>query len=109
LLNGNKKTPHGESSPQGAAKERRRRLRDADEDIIHYYLVHVKQEEKMAGSSATSSGGIGFAGLLTIVFIVLKLLGKISWSWWWVLSPIWISALAGVIVLLIVVIIATMS
>lgn len=40
-----------------------------------------------------SSGGIGFAGLLTIVFIVLKLLGKIEWSWWWVLSPIWISIL----------------
>lgn len=40
-----------------------------------------------------NSGGIGFAGLLTIVFIVLKLLGKIDWSWWWVLSPIWISIL----------------
>ena len=40
-----------------------------------------------------SSGGIGFAGLLTIVLIVLKLLGKIDWSWWWVLSPIWISIL----------------
>jgi hypothetical protein len=36
------------------------------------------------------SGGIGFAGLLTIVFIVLKLTKVISWSWWWVLSPIWI-------------------
>ena len=40
-----------------------------------------------------NSSGIGFAGLLTIVFIVLKLLGKIDWSWWWVLSPIWISIL----------------
>ena len=40
-----------------------------------------------------SSVGIGFAGLLTIVLIVLKLLGKIDWSWWWVLSPIWISIL----------------
>jgi hypothetical protein len=38
-----------------------------------------------------SSGGIGFAGLLTVVFITLKLLGIITWSWWWVLSPIWIS------------------
>lgn len=27
---------------------------------------------------------------LTLVFIVLKLLGKIAWSWWWVLSPLWI-------------------
>ena len=37
-----------------------------------------------------TSGGIGFAGLLTIVFIVLKLTKVISWSWWWVISPIWI-------------------
>ena len=38
-----------------------------------------------------TSGGIGFAGLLTIVFIILKLCNVIAWSWWWVLSPIWIS------------------
>ena len=34
---------------------------------------------------------IGFAGLLTIVFIVLKLTEVIAWSWVWVLSPVWIS------------------
>lgn len=51
--------------------------------------------------SSASSGGIGFVGLLTIVFITLKLLGKIDWSWWWVLSPsiaafvIWCVVLAG--------------
>ena len=44
-------------------------------------------------SSSSSSGGIGFVGLLTVVFIVLKLIGRISWSWIWVLSPVWISAL----------------
>ncbi|MFT4177009.1 MAG: hypothetical protein QM627_10175 [Luteolibacter sp.] len=37
------------------------------------------------------SSGISFVGLLTIVFITLKLCGVISWSWWWVLSPLWIS------------------
>lgn len=42
-------------------------------------------------SSSSSSSGIGFTGLLTVAFVVLKLLGKIDWSWWWVLSPIWIS------------------
>lgn len=40
--------------------------------------------------SNTSSGGIGFLGLLQIVFIVLKLIDKIDWSWWWVLAPLWI-------------------
>lgn len=43
-------------------------------------------------SSTVTSGGIGFPGLLTIVFIVLKLTGYIAWSWWWVLSPLWIPA-----------------
>ena len=38
----------------------------------------------------TKTGGISFLGVLTITFIVLKLCGVISWSWWWVLAPIWI-------------------
>ena len=37
------------------------------------------------------TSGIGFCGLLTIVFITLKLTGYITWSWLWVLSPLWIS------------------
>lgn len=37
------------------------------------------------------SGGIGYGGLLTIVFIVLKLCGVIAWKWIWVLAPMWIS------------------
>lgn len=40
-------------------------------------------------SSSDSSGGIGFLGLLTIVFIVLKLTDVIDWSWWLVLLPAW--------------------
>lgn len=48
-------------------------------------------------SSSSSSGGIGFIGLLTIAFIVLKLTGYIDWSWWWVLSPIWISTAAFIV------------
>lgn len=42
----------------------------------------------MSKTSSSSGGGVGFLGLLTIVFITLKLIGKIDWSWWWVLSPI---------------------
>jgi len=40
--------------------------------------------------SSSKSGGVSFLGLLTILFIGLKLTGYISWSWWWVLSPLWI-------------------
>lgn len=53
-------------------------------------------------TTTASGGGISFAGLLTIVFIVLKLCGVISWSWLWVLSPIWISWILLLIVLVIV-------
>ena len=49
-----------------------------------------------------TSSGIGFTGLLTIVFIILKLCGIITWSWWWVLSPLWISTILWVIVVVIV-------
>lgn len=41
-------------------------------------------------ASEASSSGIGFCGLLTILFIGLKLTGHITWSWIWVLSPLWI-------------------
>lgn len=44
-----------------------------------------------SNSNGSGSKGLGFTGALQIVFIVLKLLGKINWSWLWVLSPTWIS------------------
>lgn len=47
-------------------------------------------------NSSKSTGGIVFAGLLAIAFIILKLTGLIAWSWWWVLSPIWIPMLVVV-------------
>jgi hypothetical protein len=43
----------------------------------------------MTKQTTSSSGGVGFLGLLTIVFIALKLTGYINWSWLWVLAPIW--------------------
>jgi hypothetical protein len=53
--------------------------------------------------SSSNSGGIGFLGLLTIVFITLKLLGisqVAAWSWWLVFSPIWIIPLFLVVIVL---------
>ena len=41
-------------------------------------------------SNKTENGGITFAGLLQVLFIGLKLAHIIEWSWFWVLSPIWI-------------------
>jgi len=47
--------------------------------------------------------------LLTVAFIVLKLCGVISWSWLWVLSPLWISFALGILLLIIVLIIAVIA
>lgn len=43
-----------------------------------------------SNNSSTRSGGIGFLGLLTVLFIGLKLTNVIAWSWVWVLAPMWI-------------------
>jgi hypothetical protein len=44
----------------------------------------------VASSPKNNNNGIGFAGLLTILFIGLKLTNYVTWSWVWVLSPLWI-------------------
>lgn len=58
----------------------------------------------MSERNNNTSGGIGFFGLLTIVFIVLKLTKVINWSWWWVLSPIWIWIVLIIIIFIIILI-----
>lgn len=58
----------------------------------------------MSDVTTKSSGGIGFFGLLTIVFIVLKLTNVIAWSWLWVLSPLWIPFAIGLVISIIVLI-----
>lgn len=65
----------------------------------------------MSSSSNASSGGIGFVGLLTIVFITLKLCGVIDWSWWWVFMPVIFSAAFWIVVaaIMLVVIVKTHS
>ena len=53
----------------------------------------TNQNEKNA------SGSIGITTILFVVFLVLKLTGVISWSWWWVTAPLWIPfALAVILV-----------
>lgn len=49
--------------------------------------------------------GVGFCGLLTIAFIVLKLCRVIAWSWVWVLAPLWISWALWLVLVIIAVVI----
>lgn len=50
--------------------------------------------------------GIDFFGLLTIVFVTLKLTGFISWSWWIVLFPIFIPFAISISILILSIVIA---
>jgi membrane protein YdbS with pleckstrin-like domain len=51
---------------------------------------------------ATSGASWPIATIVTIIFVVLKLTETIDWSWWWVFSPLWISALFSVFILFLV-------
>ena len=56
----------------------------------------------MVDNNNARSGGIGFFGLLGIVFITLKLCGVIDWEWWLVLAPIWVPVLVVFVVVFII-------
>ena len=69
----------------------------------------IKQSRFSNTMSSSSSSGISFPGALTVLFVGLKLTNVITWSWWWVLSPIWISLSLAVVVIAIAVIIAIIA
>lgn len=56
----------------------------------------------MSNRIEVKTSSIGFGSLLTIVFIALKLMGYINWSWLWVLSPLWIPIviMIGILIIL---------
>lgn len=62
----------------------------------------MKEEKNSSGSSA----GVGFTGLLQLVFITLKLCGVINWPWKYVLIPLWIDITVVVVILLVVMVLA---
>jgi hypothetical protein len=59
-----------------------------------------------SSSSRSSSSGISFVGLLTILFIGLKLTGYIDWQWVWVLAPIWIGFAVFIVVIMFILVLA---
>ena len=55
----------------------------------------------MEEKKSTTTGGVGIIGLVFVAFLVLKLCKVINWSWWWVFSPLWITALVFVVALIV--------
>lgn len=68
-------------------------------------IIDMSSNRRSNGSGATG-GGLGLGSVLTIVFVVLKLVGVINWSWLWVLSPLWISIALTLIILAVAFVIA---
>lgn len=76
--------------------------------IAENIIMRNGRSSEVKETKVVKSGGVSFCGLLAIAFIVLKLCGVISWSWWWVLAPLWIPTavvlaavvLVGVIIVL---------
>lgn len=44
----------------------------------------------MSTENKTPSRGVGFTSILTLMLIAFKIIGFIDWSWWWVVSPLFI-------------------
>ena len=57
-------------------------------------------------SSSNSGGGIGLCGVIFIILLILKLIGVISISWWWVFSPLIIGFAIGIISLIVLILIS---
>lgn len=75
----------------------------SDLDRLLDSIMYTKKKEPE--TNVVKRGGIGFCGLLAIVFITLKLAGigaVASWSWWWVLSPLWIPAAVALLFIILI-------
>ena len=53
----------------------------------------------MSKNTGNASGGLGLGTVLFLIFLVLKLCNVIDWSWWWVTSPLWISFILYVLII----------
>ena len=55
-------------------------------------------------SNSNSGGGISLCGVIFIILLILKLIGVISISWWWVFSPLLIGFVIGILMVILIII-----
>jgi hypothetical protein len=55
----------------------------------------------MDDNNLNSSNGVGFLGLMFLIFMTLKIMGYITWSWWWVSAPLWVPFIIVLMIILI--------
>lgn len=59
----------------------------------------------MTNNNVNSAGGGGFLGLMFLIFMTLKLMGYITWSWWWITLPLWggIALIISIVTLVVII------
>lgn len=57
----------------------------------------------------SASAGFPLFSILTIIFVLAKIFGKITWSWWWVFSPLWLPFLISLTILGFVLLLAVIA
>lgn len=62
-----------------------------------------------ATNGTNTGGGIGLSGTVFVVFLILKLVGVIDWSWWWVTAPLWGSVLIWLAVVVVILVVALIA
>lgn len=55
------------------------------------------------------SSGLGIPGVVFLIFLVLKLAGVVSWSWWLVTAPLWVPIIAGFVIILVLAMVAVVK
>jgi len=50
----------------------------------------------MGITESQKNSGLGISTTLFLIFTILKLTNNITWSWWWVTSPLWIPLALGI-------------
>jgi hypothetical protein len=76
-----------------------------DKSLSEWYNRYIKRRKEVTIMKDTKTTyTIGFCDLLAVLFIALKLCKVISWSWLWVLSPIWIPLALSIVIYVIILI-----
>ena len=63
-----------------------------------------KKIKTMSKEKTAAGSGLGFGTVLFLIFLVLKLCDKITWSWWWVCAPLWIPFALIILILLVLIV-----
>lgn len=55
--------------------------------------------------SEITTGGLSLTTILFLIFLVLKLCGVITWSWWWVTAPLWggVALILGILLAIVII------